>query len=64
MKTTTTATKCHCCGRQVEDVMHVMLCDCCLDARLSRAERTPRPPAFSAAALLRAGRTASRAAFV
>jgi NMD protein affecting ribosome stability and mRNA decay len=64
MRTSTTKTKCHCCGRQVEDVMHVMLCDCCLDARLARAERTPRPLALSAAALLEKGRTASRIAFV
>jgi hypothetical protein len=49
---TTTTTKCHCCGRRVEDVMHVLLCDGCLDARLARAERTQRPLAIAAAALL------------
>jgi len=57
MTTTTTATSCRCCGRQVEDVMHVMLCDGCLDARLARSERTPRPLAV---ALLRGDRTARR----
>jgi hypothetical protein len=60
MTTTMTATSCRCCGRQVEDVMHVMLCDGCLDARLARSERTLRPLAVAAAALLRGERTPRR----
>jgi hypothetical protein len=40
--------------------MHVMLCDGCLDARLARSERTLRPLAVAAAALLRGERTPRR----
>jgi hypothetical protein len=34
-------TSCHHCGRRVEDAMHVMLCDSCLDARLAQLEPLP-----------------------
>jgi hypothetical protein len=64
MKTPTIPTSCQCCGRRVEDVMHVMLCDGCLDARLAQPERTPRRPALAAATLLKRGRTAREIAFV
>jgi hypothetical protein len=41
MKTTAITISCRHCGRPVEDAMHVMLCDRCLDARLTQLERTP-----------------------
>jgi hypothetical protein len=41
MTTIVITTSCHCCGRRVEDAMHVMLCDRCLDARLAKLEPTP-----------------------
>jgi hypothetical protein len=41
MKTIVITSSCHCCGRQVEDAMHVMLCDRCLDARLAELDRVP-----------------------
>lgn len=41
MITVATTTSCHHCGRQVEDAMHLMLCDRCLDARLAQLEPTP-----------------------
>jgi hypothetical protein len=41
MKTIAITASCRCCGRPVDDAMHVILCDDCLDARLERLERTP-----------------------
>jgi hypothetical protein len=41
MKTIVITTGCHCCGHRVEDAMHVMLCDRCLDARLAQPEPIP-----------------------
>ena len=41
MRTIVITTSCHHCGRRVEDAMHVMLCDRCLDTRLARLERVP-----------------------
>jgi hypothetical protein len=41
MTTIAMTPSCRCCGREVEDAMHVILCDGCLDARLARVERTP-----------------------
>jgi hypothetical protein len=41
MTTIVITTSCHCCGRRVEDAMHVMLCDGCLDARLAELEPVP-----------------------
>lgn len=38
-----TTTSCHSCGRRVEDAMHVMLCDGCLDARLAQLKPIPVP---------------------
>ena len=32
---------CHSCGRRVEDAMHLMLCDRCLDARLAQLKPMP-----------------------
>jgi hypothetical protein len=36
-----TTSSCHSCGRGVEDAMHVMLCDRCLDARLAQPKPMP-----------------------
>jgi hypothetical protein len=36
-----TSTSCHSCGRRVEDAMHLMLCDGCLDARLAQPKPMP-----------------------
>jgi hypothetical protein len=44
MKTTSITTRCRCCGAQVEEAMHVLLCDGCLDARLAELERTRGRP--------------------
>ena len=41
MKPIVITTSCHCCGRRVEDAMHVMLCDRCLDTRLAQFEWIP-----------------------
>jgi Zn finger protein HypA/HybF involved in hydrogenase expression len=38
MRTTALTSNCHQCGRRVEDAMHVMLCDRCLDARLTEQQ--------------------------
>jgi hypothetical protein len=48
MKTTPNTTSCQRCGTQVEDVMHVLLCDGCLHARLAHLEGTADPPASEA----------------
>jgi NMD protein affecting ribosome stability and mRNA decay len=39
MKTIVITTSCHYCGRRVEDAMHVMLCDRCLDTRLAERDQ-------------------------
>jgi hypothetical protein len=39
MKTIAITTSCRHCGHQVEDAMHIMLCDGCLDTRLGQLER-------------------------
>jgi hypothetical protein len=39
MNTIAIATSCRHCGREVEDAMHIMLCDRCLDTRLGQLER-------------------------
>jgi hypothetical protein len=36
-----TTSSCHSCGRRVEDVMHVTLCDRCLDVRLAQSKPMP-----------------------
>jgi NMD protein affecting ribosome stability and mRNA decay len=41
MKPIVITTSCHRCGRRVEQAMHVMLCDGCLDTRLTELERRP-----------------------
>jgi hypothetical protein len=41
MRTIAITARCRCCGRRVEDAMHLILCDCCLDARLARPEAAP-----------------------
>jgi hypothetical protein len=41
MKTTAIAASCRQCGCGVEDAMLVILCDCCLDARLAYLDRAP-----------------------
>jgi hypothetical protein len=41
MKTIAITTSCQHCGRPVEDAMHLLLCDGCLDARLAQLEPTP-----------------------
>ena len=38
MRTIAITARCRCCGRRVEDAMHLILCDGCLDARLARPE--------------------------
>jgi hypothetical protein len=48
MTTTALSTSCHCCGHRVEDAMHLMLCDDCLDARLAELEPIPVPAVFAA----------------
>jgi hypothetical protein len=48
MKTIVITTSCHCCGRRVEDAMHVMLCDGCLDVRLAQLEPIPARAAGAA----------------
>jgi hypothetical protein len=47
-------TSCHGCGTEVEGVMHVMLCDGCLDERLAQPERAPDRPAGSSGDHVRA----------
>jgi hypothetical protein len=50
----TNGTSCQGCGRPVEQVVHVLLCDRCLDARLAqpaRAERRGRLRTLTAAIL-------------
>jgi hypothetical protein len=42
MSTRPIETSCQSCGRRVGRVVHVMLCDDCLDARLEQPERAPR----------------------
>jgi hypothetical protein len=48
MTTTLISTSCRCCGHRVEDAMHLMLCDDCLDARLAELEPIPAPAVFAA----------------
>jgi hypothetical protein len=48
MKTIVITSSCHCCGRRVEDAMHVMLCDRCLDTRLAQLEPIPALAAAAA----------------
>ncbi len=52
MKTIVITPSCHCCGRRVEDAMHLMLCDRCLDTRLAQPEpvsaRAAGAPVFAA----------------
>jgi hypothetical protein len=48
MTTTLISTSCRCCGHLVEDAMHLMLCDDCLDARLAELEPIPAPALFAA----------------
>jgi hypothetical protein len=43
--TTPTTTSCHGCGAEVEGIVHVMLCDGCLDECLEQLERAPDRPA-------------------
>jgi anaerobic ribonucleoside-triphosphate reductase len=40
MNATSTTTHCNCCGELVEGAQHLLLCDCCLDARLAALERS------------------------
>ena len=49
METIANTTSCRHCGRQVEDAMHLMLCDGCLDRRLAQLERAPAPAVWAAA---------------
>jgi hypothetical protein len=51
MTTIAITTRCRHCGRPVEDAMHVMLCDRCLDARFTQFERTPAVAAGAMRAL-------------
>ena len=48
MTTTLISTSCRSCGHRVEDAMHLMLCDDCLDARLAELEPIPAPAVFAA----------------
>jgi hypothetical protein len=61
MKTIAITTSCRHCGRQVEDAMHIMLCDRCLDMRLGQLERA-FASAVGAAALAASPRRAPIAA--
>jgi hypothetical protein len=54
MKTTPIKTSCQGCGTQVEGVMHVLLYDGCLGARLAALERTAERPAMRTGGCARA----------
>ena len=62
MNTIAITTSCRHCGRQVEDAMHIMLCDGCLDMRLGQLERAFARAAGAAAVAVFERRAPSAAA--